>query len=179
MTSEASYTVKVLFVTVYEYSHRSVEEWRDGCLVSIESRTDDDGDSYTVEGRQTRDGFRLDVNGETTSVSETCLRTFAYWNPRLLQTDRLLNSQTGQLEDVEPSRAGEGELPWTRGRTAETLELSTPGGLIRLWYGDDNRWLGLHSKLENGRALEYRASPEASLADRVWRPEAGRREWTL
>lgn len=156
LTSEASYRVKVLFVTVYEYRHRSVEEWRDGCLVEIRSATEDNGDEYRVSGERSGDGFRLRVNGETETVEENCIRTFAYWNPELIHTGQLLNSQTGELTRVEHEDIGTTPLPWQRDRRAATRKLATGDGPIELWYSGSGRWLGLRSPLKNGRVLHYR-----------------------
>ena len=178
LTSEASYDVKLLFVTVYEYRHRSEEEWRDGCLVAIRSATDDNGNQYQVVGERVAEGFRLQVNGEQRAVGETCVRSFAYWNPELLRTDKLLNSQTGKLEEIEHEVLGTTPLPWQGERTADTRKLVTADGPIELWYGAGDGWLGLRSQLKNGRVLQYRPSPETEVALDIG-PETGTKEWNL
>ncbi len=38
--SRAKFAVKLLGITAFAYDHSNVENWRDGCLQAIESRTD-------------------------------------------------------------------------------------------------------------------------------------------
>lgn len=161
LTSTASYQVKFLFVTAYQYRHESTEQWRGGCLRSIDSTTDDNGDSYRVEG----DASAIRVNGEPTPVAVDCVRSFVYWDPRLLESPQLLNSQTGELEPVTLDSLGQSPLPWGEdGRPHQLLSLATPRTPIELWYDSSGRWLGLRSELDNGRVLSYRPAASASGA---------------
>lgn len=160
LVSEASYKVKLLFVTVYKYQHQSIEYWQGGCLQTIDAKTDDNGEDYKVVGEQSGAQLELTTNGMTQVLDSGCVRTYAYWQPELLQSDRLLNAQTGELQPVELMNVGASELPWDRSIEARTLRLTTAQGPIRLWYSDDDRWLGLQSALNNGRVLEYRLSPD-------------------
>lgn len=163
LVSEADYQVDFLFFTAYEYEHRSEERWRDGCLVRIDSRTDDNGETWRIQGEGTDSGYSLKVNGEAGEVARDCLRTFAYWRPSLLEAEALLNSQNGELESVTLSEAVSRPLPWDGGGEATRYRLETAQRPIELWYGDDGRWLALRSELENGRILTYR--PAASTGD--------------
>lgn len=165
LQSRADYLVKVLLIPFYEYSHASDELWREGCVRHIQSTTDDNGKDYHVQGQQVEGeqeqaenaggNFILAVNRETRSVSQPCVRTFAYWNPRLLDKSALLNSQTGELDPVTFASAGRTPLPWSADQQATTYKLDTPKGEIRLWYGDEGSWLGLESRLKGGRTLLY------------------------
>ena len=156
LVSEAEYAVKFLFIEAYSYDHRSEEVWRDGCLRRIDARTDDNGDDYRISGEWSDDGLELAVNGQSRQVDKSCVRTFAYWQPRLLDAGELLNSQTGELDPVTTRDLGRAALPWQPDREASTLELDTERGIIQLWYDSEGRWLGLRSRLENDRVLEYR-----------------------
>jgi len=154
VVSTARYDVAFLFVNVYQYRHQSREVWAAGCLQDIASATDDNGEEFQVAGVRQPGGLKLTVNGKGEMVAERCVRTFAYWDPRLLAAGQLLNSQTGELQPVEFAELGETPLPWSPATRVRSVALALADGRIELWY-DSGRWLGLRSTLENGRVLQY------------------------
>ena len=48
--SRADFHIKFLFMDIY-YQHRSEETWSNGCIQSISSSTNDDGDHFGVKGK--------------------------------------------------------------------------------------------------------------------------------
>lgn len=156
VSSRANFEVDFLFLTAYRYRHQSQEVFRDGCLTEIDASTNDNGKRYEVAGSTTGDGFRVQ-HGDGETTANGCVKTFAYWDRAFLQQDRLLNSQTGELEPVAVREAGRDavevngrEVPATR------YALSTDELTIDLWYNDDLGWVGLSSDTGNGRRLSYR-----------------------
>lgn len=155
LSSDARFNVKLLFVNAYRYVHGASERWRDNCLVSLSSRTDDNGKQLNVNAEQ--QGGRVTVTtarGEETMPG--CVMTFAYWNPQILRQARLLNPQTGQYEAVRISAMDE-ETITVRGVPvkARRYRISGPKNPIDLWYGPDYAWLALQSPLDSGRTLRY------------------------
>ena len=138
VVSEARFDVRFLFLTAYRYEHRAEERWRDGCLVSLEARTDDNG---------RRSEVRLQP--------ADCTRSFAYWDRATLRAERLLNAQTGEVQPVRWTALGLESLP-VRGRevSASRHRLTAPGLSIDLWY-DGPDWVALESRVEGGRRLRY------------------------
>lgn len=170
LETEAKFDVKFLFITAFTYRHENVEAWQGDCLASIDARTDNNGKELAVSGRRTDDGF--EVSGASgTAELPSCVQTFAYWRPDILEADRLLNSQTGEYEDVTVAYDGEDEvqvgeltIPATRYR------LSAKAGDITLWYAsDDSRWLALEAPAKGGRTIRYQpvAVPEAVAAEQM------------
>ena len=158
LETEASFDVKFLFITAFRYRHTNTEIWGDDCLLSIDAATDNNGDRLTVSGEQLNDAFR--VSGEAGEATlERCVRTFAYWNPDILNADRLLNSQTGEYEDVSVVFEGEDQVVIDGGPVdALRYRLIAAAGEIRLWYTADasRRWLALEAPAKGGRTLRYR-----------------------
>ncbi len=163
LVSEAQYQVDFLFFTAYKYEHRSEEHWRNDCLARIDADTDDNGETWQVDGSAGEAGYSLSVNGESRQLERECLRTFSYWRVGLLDSGKLLNSQTGELEPVGFEKLGQRALPWDGGGEAASYRLETEQRPIQLWYADDGRWLALESELENGRTLMYR--PVSSVGE--------------
>jgi hypothetical protein len=154
---EAEFEVEVFFVTAYRYLHDNLETWQDGCLVNIESTTDDNGDTYRVAGAAGDDMFLLERNDVQTRVEANCLKTFAYWNPLILDAERLLNAQTGVITDVSVEPVGLTPFD-VNGVTVSSEEylLNMSDGAIRLWYEKDSgQWLGLETQTKGGRLLRY------------------------
>ncbi len=156
--TEASFDVKLLFITAFKYRHRNTEVWNDGCLRSIDAETDSNGKRFEVKGTATAESLSVaGTNGE--AELGDCVRTFAYWDRELLTADRLLNSQTGEYEDVEIREVGN-ETIEVDGREVEAIRyaLDAKGGEISLWYADESRvWLALEAPAKGGRTIRYRA----------------------
>ncbi len=156
LTTDAEFDVKVLFINAFRYRHNNVETWEDDCLVSIDARTDSNGNELIVEGARSESVFNVSTNDGREELNG-CVQTFAYWNPSILQSSRLLNSQTGEYETV--SAVFEGKDSVTVGGAevpADRYTMSTKGGDIKLWYSaDDWRWLALEAPAKGGRTLRY------------------------
>jgi hypothetical protein len=153
--TEASFDVKILFVNAYSYRHRNEEVWERGCLASIDSTTDDNGKPFRVKGAPVADGFAVETQAARTTL-QSCVRSFAYWNPQYLKSPRLLNAQTGEFEDVTLRRLGD-EVVDVAGekRPARRYALQGPTMRIDLWYSPDDEWLGLESSSKGGRTIRY------------------------
>ena len=155
--TEASFDVKFLFFNAYRYRHRNVETWESDCLTGIESSTDANGKAIEVRGADRAEGFVVRA-GEATEELPGCVRSFAYWNPALLEASRLLNPQTGEFERVEFTRAGSDTLDVAgESVAASRYEILVKGRTITVWYGDDGRWLALESPAKGGRKIRYEA----------------------
>ncbi len=157
METQASFDVRFLFVTAFRYRHQNTEIWRDGCLASIDAVTDNNGEQLAVNGGATEESFDLAGPQGSESLSG-CVQTFAYWNPEILNADRLLNSQTGEYEAIDVVYAGPDTVD-VGGTTidADRYTMTAKGGDISLWYSsDDQRWLALEAPAQGGRTIRYR-----------------------
>jgi len=152
--SQAQFDVRFLLVNAYRYRHQARERWRGACLDELESRTETNGTIEEVAA--VASGDVLAVAGPAGAARlPGCVMSFAYWDPRILNARRLLNSQTGALLPVrveargtEQIAVGDRRVPATRHR------LSAPGLQIDLWYADD-RWIALEAPTPGGRVLRY------------------------
>jgi len=154
---DAEFNVRILFFNAYSYSHQNLEIWQNGCLQGLESITDDNGELLRVDGEASDGMFVISTPKETRSAEAGCVRSFAYWNPKFLESSRLLNSQTGELIDVLVSRRADEVIDIDGEAVAAmryTLEMAD--GTISLWYGRDNQqWLALEAPAPGGRVLRY------------------------
>lgn len=172
LTTRASFDVKILFINAFRYRHENVETWADGCLTGISATTDNNGEALRVEGEISSDSFVV-TSGDSNQVLPSCIKTFAYWNPAILTADRLLNSQTGEFEDVEIVFE-EREFLQVEGNDieADRYALTTNEKTIRLWYSAaGQRWLALEAPARGKRKIRYQpvdVPPLASATRLAW-----------
>ena len=155
---EADFNVKVLFIKAFSYEHRNVETWAAGCLEGVASSTRVNGDPQSLEATDAGDTFLVRTKNQESRLDRDCVKSFAYWQPSILEAESLLNSQTGELTDVKVRRAGDEVLDIDgRDIPATRWVLTVPEGDITLWYGrDTGLWLGLEAPARGGRTLRYR-----------------------
>lgn len=152
---DAHFTVKFLYITVYTYRHTNIETWEGICLREIHAETDDNGESFFVNGT-VRNG-KLQVQTQAGNwIGEGCIKTFAYWNPEWITGERLLNSQTGEHQPASILAVGEETIPVQGVPTRTThRRIVTDKFTIDLWYTLNGRWVALHSTTKKGDILRY------------------------
>lgn len=153
----AQFDVKILFFNAYSYDHQNTEVWQGNCLTGLDAVTNDNGDEYVVSGETVSDGFMVNINTDSSRIGSDCVRTFAYWNPAILNSRNLLNSQTGEIVEVEIRDEGSDTLEIGANRIpAQKYTLVMEDGPISLWYGPDRkRWLALEAPAKGGRVIRY------------------------
>lgn len=160
VTVEIDLQVKLAFVTVYRYRHRNSETWRDGRLVAIDTRTDDNGTTEFVRGRATESGFAVEATAGARTLPADVVPT-SYWRPISPERTSLLDTQKGRLLDVRVRREGAERLP-----AGEATRYSVRGDLdVDLWYDAERRLRRI--------AFDYKGARFDYAEDRVPRPVAG------
>lgn len=143
--------IKFAFVTVFEYTHRNREVWRDNRLVSIDTTTNNDGELLRITGRADADGFRVTDGNGVERVFESGVLPTSYWHPRTPEATQLLNTQTGELANVTIT-----PVPLRSATVPDRARQYSVGGDLKLnlWYAD-----GCLQK------LNFRAPRDNSLID--------------
>jgi hypothetical protein len=156
LESEASFNVRILGMSVYKYHHQATEHWTGDCLASITATTDDDGKQTSVKTSVEGDTMTI-TTGTGSTTAKGCVMSFAYWDPAMRSQTQLLNAQTGTVDPVEISSAGDGDID-VRGEKvrAERFRITGPTAPVDLWYSAQGDWIGLDSTVAGGRKLTYR-----------------------
>jgi hypothetical protein len=154
LRSEARFDVRILFIDALTYRHEAIETWRGNCLQSLAAHTRTNEEEAVVNA-QAGQGYLVVDRDQGRERHDGCVMSFAYWNPRILTADRLLNSQTGELLPVRITPQGE-ETIAVRGRpiNAQRHRLSAGKLTIDLWYAG-HEWVALESPAVGGRRLRY------------------------
>lgn len=155
LDSEARFDIRFLFFNAFRYRHSNTEVWSDGCLSSIRSTTDTNGEAQSVSG--TSIGDRLVVRADDGEQAiDGCVMSFAYWDPDFLQQPRLLNPQTGEYLSVVVERVDTTTFSASGSQApAEAWRLRAGQIELTVWYSKEREWLGLESVAKGGRILRY------------------------
>ena len=156
--SEANFKYKILFIPAYRYEHSNSERWADNCLIKFEAKTNANGKRMQARGHKNGAGFKVAGKNGLTELPE-CVMTFAYWNPKFLEQQKLLNPQSGEYLDVEVERLEPATLE-VRGETVAATRYRVVAEKMNLtvWYSDDNEWLALESVAKGGNIIRYELS---------------------
>ena len=156
--SEADFQYKILFIPAYRYEHKNSERWADNCLVRFEARTNANGKRTQARGELDGAGFKVAGKDGLVDLPE-CVMSFAYWNPKFLQQQKLLNPQSGEYLDVEVEQLEPATLT-VRGQTVSANRYRVIADKMNLtvWYADDDKWVALESVAKGGRIIRYELS---------------------
>jgi hypothetical protein len=131
--------VKLLFLPVFQYRHRNQEVWRDGRLVAIDTKTDDDGETFWLRGRASEAGFAVEGSSGRFLAPADVMPT-SYWNPETVERTRMLDTQRGRLIQVDIAPLGVETIAMAD-RTVEAKRYKVTGDLtLDLWYTPAGEW---------------------------------------
>ena len=145
-TMEMDFTI--LRIKQITYQHHATEQWQDGCLVHVSSHTKRQRKETTLQASLIASGLSV-ITENSDRVLEGCVRSFAYWNPELLQGQRLLNVETGTYIPVTVSSKVSAQDNITH------ITIAGPKISIRLQYDASGDWLSLQTNLKTGAVLKY------------------------
>jgi hypothetical protein len=155
VTVNAYFKVKFLLFTAFRYRHRAYEVWQDNCLSLIDSDTDQNGEKYFIRPITSNRFLTIETQDGEQQL-RGCVHSFAYWNPQLLKSDHLLNSQTGEYQPVTLLDRGQGHLRFKdREWNANHIQLNVDDKSIDLFYDEQQQWIGLQTVTDSGHLLSY------------------------
>jgi|GEM_PF-312087 len=154
---ESTFTVDIRFLvfTAYTYRYTSQARWRNGRLVDLDAKTDDNGDVLIVEVRTQPDGaLRVSGDSGTTIVTETLFPT-NHWNPGVLGADRVINTINGEIADVAIKQQTPAMIEMPHG-TIEATRHDYLGDIeTSVWYDNHGRWVRMRFEAKDGSIFDY------------------------
>ncbi len=140
------------FLTLFRYVHHNTEVWRGGHLVSLDTKTDDDGTPYRVAYRAEGDKAVVDTPANRLVVPGGLIPT-SYWNIATVNQKNLLNTQTGEISKVDAKEMGPDTNP-ARGAPGDARRYRMTGDLdLNLWYSQ-GVWVKIQFEIR-GQDMEY------------------------
>lgn len=131
---------ELLGVVLYRFDHDSTEIWRRGRMISLSSRTNDDGEKLELEARAEGPDLLVRLNGKDERLKSTNFPA-SLWNPLTVDAKSLVDTVNGEHLDVE-------------GKRSDHFTLS--GELARdLWYDDFNLLKEVKFTARDGSEIRY------------------------
>lgn len=136
-------------ITFFEYDHSATEIWNGETLISLVSDTNNNGEREFVDAK--RYGNELMITGsEYEGPAPVGAMPSSYWDKDLVKASNMINTQTGEIINVETTRIGETKAP--NNQMAEHYKLVGTIAL-NLWY-DGEKWVGSNFTVD-GEELTY------------------------
>jgi hypothetical protein len=135
-------SVKVAFLSVFAFSHRSKETWRAGRLMSLNSETVEHGETLHVDGAAMPQGFRVVSKAGPVIASAATLTSNSLWTPAMLEQATVVDAQRGGIIGVSARKVGDEQIVIAGGQVRAThYTLITPYFAGSTWYDKSNLWV--------------------------------------
>lgn len=156
VTTEINMLVKAWFFTVFSFSHRSEENWRNGMLVSLKSDTMEHGERVSVVGSSVSRGFRVVSKDGAFIAPASALTSNSLWTPAVLEQETVIDAQHGGIIGVSVRKLDDERVMIAGGQVhAARYRFISPYLAGSIWYDDLSRWV--HGEFErDGAKVEYR-----------------------
>lgn len=141
-------------VALYRFEHKGNETWRDGKLVTLSSKTNDDGKDHHLDVAA-KDSV-LVVDGDAGAhQSDAAIVPASLWNPNIVSQTKILNTLDGREMTVKVEDLGQDQVETGHGKvTAHHYRIT--GDLEReVWY--DASWVlvQIRFKASDGSDIRY------------------------
>ena len=156
VTVKIALDVSVAFLTLFELKHDCEELWQDGRLVSLRSKTNDNGDKFQVTGKATPQGFRIEGPGGPAIAPADAYTSNSVWNTAILEQKTVIDAQHGGIIGLSVRSQGQQPVAVAGQQVpAEKYQVMTPFVAGNVWYDAAGRWVkALFEK--DGEQMEYR-----------------------
>lgn len=153
-TSEFNARVSLLAIPVYRFEYRSVDRWRDHCLVELSAETNDNGERTAVAARRVGDALAVTGSGGAYTTPATLFPT-NHWHAGVIGATRVLNTITGKVNAVTMAAKGEDRVP-VNGEARPARHYRYTGEIENdVWYDAQGRWVGMRFVGQDGSTIEY------------------------
>ena len=132
----------VAFVSVFTFTHRNTERWRDGRLIALDSTTHDTGDEFFVTGRATDEGVQVDgTRGGYLAPPD--IMTTSLWNPDIVNRTSAIDTQKGELFEFRVQEGPQSFIDGDGGRIVARSYRFEGDLNIEVWYDVDQEVAGV------------------------------------
>ncbi|MDV7341275.1 DUF6134 family protein [Terasakiella sp. A23] len=154
--SKMNIDIFLLFIPVYGFDYRADEKWQDGRMVALNVNVVDGPDKFTLRADRENGDLVVHNKGQMLTVQGDIFST-NHWNMNVVEDSRVLNTLTGNLNEVTITPMGEEKVDVVGG-TVMASRFDYSGDLkdTSVWYDDQGRWVKLQFKARDGSDIIYR-----------------------
>lgn len=149
--------VRVLGITVYRFTQRASETWRNGRLVAFDSTAHNDGTDVSLRIREGDGGLVAESGGRRVRHPADAILSDV-WNPAQRERRSLIHALDGTATPSAVRDLGERTIT-VQGRpvAAHGWYIDAPPDYQRaLWFDASGRLVHLEQRARDGSAVEYR-----------------------
>jgi hypothetical protein len=153
---EAEFRVGFGPIRLFHYSHRGLEQWRDGQFQSLATETNDNGTRRQVRAVRGPDGILIKATGEPDVMAPSGALPLTHWAVAAMHA-KLFNPETGKLLQETARPAGVGTVTLVDGTAIPVTGYALAGEApIKDWYDSSNTWAALDALARDGSRIAYR-----------------------
>ncbi len=154
VTSKFNLKIDILFINAYSFEYSSKANWKDGTLHDLSVLVDDNGEKFSLEAKKRSKYLTVSNDQESFQVPLPIYPT-NHWNAGVLGQNKVLNTLTGELNNVEIIEKGY-EMIETRQGKVKAMRYAYTGDLeTEIWYDDEKRWVGMEFVGSDGSLIKY------------------------
>ena len=140
-------------ITVFRYELSAEEMWKDGRLIAVNGRVNDDGTRGRVTARLESETLNVDGTAFQGTVADDIVPA-SHWNYAQTRTNELLSTEDGEIIAVTVTERGR-ETITAGGQQIEATRYFMDSDIdVDLWYDDTGRWVKLAFEAR-GQQIEY------------------------
>ncbi len=145
--------VTFLGFTLYHFTHEAEEQWINGRLVSLTSRSDDDGEPRQVAFKLDGDRLRGTYNGRVRDYPATLIPA-SLWHPETVHQHVLLDPFRGRDRQVTVADKGE-EAITVKGKAVAAHHYALTDKITRdIWYNSNGQLVQIRFFAKDGSEIQ-------------------------
>jgi hypothetical protein len=166
VTSTMNIEIFFLFLPVYAFHYRTEEIWQNGQMISLDVNVLDGPDRTIFRAKRKDAKLNVVLTDNAYHVTGNIIST-NHWNADVVFQNKVLNTLTGNMNDVIITPKGTETIKVTDGfLNANRYDYSGDLTDTSVWYDEKGRWVKLRFLARDGSEIEYRcrtcSSGEAS-----------------
>lgn len=146
--------VKVAFIPVYRFEHAGFETWQGNRLISIKTRTNDDGTPHQLAATAYGGHLRVSGDGSAGDVGGAIIPA-SLWNAAIVSQSSILNTLDGREMPISVVDRGE-EVVRAANADVAAHHYTISGGLDRdVWFDRTNTLVRVAFAAKDGSHIVY------------------------
>jgi hypothetical protein len=154
VTSKFNLKIDILFINAYSFEYSSKANWKDSILHDLSVLVDDNGEKFSLEAKKRSNYLTVSNDQESFQIPLPIYPT-NHWNAGVLGQNKVLNTLTGELNNVEIIEKGYEMVETGQGKV-KAMRYAYTGDLeTEIWYDDKKRWVGMKFVGSDGSLITY------------------------
>ena len=153
--SEFKIKIDFLFLTAFSFYYKCDAIWKDGYLTKINILVNDDGEKFSFEAIKKKNQMFM-VGANEPLIADLPLFPTNHWNAQVLDKKTLLNTLTGEINNVLISPFSKEKVMTENGQVLATRYVYSGDLDTEVWYDTKGRWVKMEFKGRDDSTISYK-----------------------